>query len=90
MDRVWKQNPNMLIPYYLMFSYLYYEKNISLIEDGEFDDMCKTLLEKLDSLTHMHKHLIKKESLTAGTGYDIKYTNLIKDSAMRLRNTWKN
>ena len=83
-------NPNMLIPYYLMFSYLYYEKNISLIDDAEFDRMCKTLLDKLDTLTHMHKHLIKKESLTAGTGYDIKYTNLIKDSAMRLRNTWKN
>ena len=80
----------MLIPYYLMFSYLYYEKNISLIDDAEFDGMCKTLLDKLDTLTHMHKHLIKKESLTAGTGYDIKYTNLIKDSAMRLRNTWKN
>ncbi len=79
----------MLIPYYLMFSYLYYEKNISLIEDGEFDDMCKTLLEKLDSLTHMHKHLVKKESLTAGTGYDIKYTNLIKDSALKLKEIWK-
>mgnify|MGYP001356454329 FL=1 len=89
MNRVWKQNPNMLIPYYLMFSYLYYEKNISLIEDGEFDDMCKTLLEKLDSLTHMHKHLVKKESLTAGTGYDIKYTNLIKDSALKLKEIWK-
>ena len=90
MPRIWEQNENMLIPYYLMFSYLYYEKNISLIDDAEFDAMCKTLLEKLDTLTHMHKHLIKKESLTAGTGYDIKYTNLIKDSAMRLRNTWKN
>ena len=90
MPRIWEQNENMLIPYYLMFSYLYYEKNISLIDDAEFDGMCKTLLDKLDILTHMHKHLIKKESLTAGTGYDIKYTNLIKDSAMRLRNTWKN
>ena len=89
MNRVWKQNPNMLIPYYLMFSYLYYEKNISLIEDGEFDDMCKTLLEKLDSLTHMHNHLVKKESLIAGTGYDIKYTNLIKDSAIKLKEIWK-
>ncbi len=89
MPRIWEQNENMLIPYYLMFSYLYYEKNISLIDDAEFDRMCKTLLDKLDTLTHMHKHLIKKESLTAGTGYDIKYTNLIKDSAMRLRNTWK-
>ncbi len=90
MPRIWEQNENMLIPYYLMFSYLYYEKNISLIDDAEFDGMCKTLLDKLDTLTHMHKHLVKKESLTAGTGYDIKYTNLIKDSAMRLRNTWKN
>ena len=89
MPRIWEINPNMLIPYYLMFSYLYYEKNISLIDDAEFDGMCKTLLDKLDTLTHMHKHLIKKESLTAGTGYDIKYTNVIIDSAERLRNTWK-
>ena len=89
MPRIWEQNENMLIPYYLMFSYLYYEKNISLIDDAEFDAMCKTLLEKLDTLTHMHKHLVKKESLTAGTGYDIKYTNLIKDSAIKLKDIWK-
>ena len=31
--RVWEKNPNMLVPYYLMLSYLYYEKNVSLIED---------------------------------------------------------
>ena len=80
MPRIWEQNENMLIPYYLMFSYLYYEKNISLIDDAEFDQMCKTLLDKLDTLTHMHKHLVKKD-----VGYDIKYTNLIKDSAMRLK-----
>ena len=89
MPRIWEQNENMLIPYYLMFSYLYYEKNISLIDDAEFDAMCKTLLKKLDTLTHMHKHLVKKESLTAGTGYDIKYTNLIKDSAIKLKDIWK-
>ena len=54
MPRIWETNPNMLIPYYLMFSYLYYEKNISLVDDGEFDAMCKTLLEKLDlSLIHI-------------------------------------
>ncbi len=89
MPRIWEQNENMLIPYYLMFSYLYYEKNISLIDDAEFDEMCKTLLEKLDGLTHMHKHLVKKENLTAGTGYDIKYTNMIKDSAMELQRVWR-
>ena len=79
----------MLIPYYLMFSYLYYEKNISLIDDTEYDSLCKTLLEKFDNLKHFHKHLVKKESLTAGTGYDIKYTNLIKDSALKLKEIWK-
>ena len=82
--RIWETNPNMLIPYYLMFSYLYYKKDISLIDDTEFDLLCKNLLEKYDSLKHMHKHLVNKESLTAGTGYDIKYTNMIKSSAMRL------
>ena len=31
-----------------MFSYLYYEKNISLIDDSEFDKLCKTLHDKFD------------------------------------------
>ena len=83
--RIWDKNPNMLIPYYLMFSYLYYEKNITLIDDTEFDQMCKTLLDKYDELKHMHKHLVKKESLTAGTGYDIVYNNRIVSAAMALK-----
>ena len=87
--RVWEKNPNMLVPYYLMFSYLYYEKDVSLIEDTEFDKLCQTLLEKYDNVEHMHKHLVSKESLTAGTGYDIVYTNMIKDSAMKLKESWK-
>ena len=87
--RVWEKNPNMLVPYYLMFSYLYYEKDVSLIEDTEFDKLCQTLREKYDSVEHMHKHLVSKESLTAGTGYDIVYTNMIKDSAMKLKESWK-
>ena len=87
--RVWEKNPNMLVPYYLMLSYLYYKKNISLIEDTEFDNLCQTLLEKYDSVEHMHKHLVSKESLTAGTGYDIVYTNMIKNSAMQLKESWK-
>ena len=87
--RVWEKNPNMLVQYYLMLSYLYYEQNVSLIDDAEFDKLCKTLLEKLDNLNHMHKHLVSKEALTAGTGYDIVYTNMIKDSAMKLKESWK-
>lgn len=86
--RIWDKNPNMLIPYYLMFSYLYYEKNVSLIDDGEFDTMCKNLLEKYDDLEHMHKHLVSKGDLTAGTGYGIKYTELIINGANKLEEVW--
>lgn len=82
--RIWEKNANMMVPYYLMLSYLYYEKNISLIEDTEFDQLCKNLLEKFDEVKHMHKHLIDKTSLEAGTGYDLKYTNMIKGAAMEL------
>ena len=87
--RIWDKNPNMLIPYYLMFSYLYYEKDIVLIDDGEFDQMCKNLYDKYDDLEHMHKNLVSKSDLTAGTGYGIKYTNIIKESAMKLQKAWR-
>ena len=87
--RIWDKNPNMLIPYYLMFSYLYYEKDIILIDDGEFDQMCKNLYDKYDDLEHMHKNLVSKGDLTAGTGYGIKYTNIIKESAMKLQKAWR-
>ena len=75
----------MLVPYYLMLSYLYYEKNDPLIDDGEFDKLCKTLLDKFDSIKHMHKSLINKSALAAGTGYDLKYTSMIIGAAEALR-----
>ena len=59
--KVWDKNPNMLVPYYLMFSYLYYKQNISLIDDAEYDTLCKTLLDKFDDIKHFHKHLINKD-----------------------------
>ena len=82
--RIWDQNANMMVPYYLMLSYLYYEKDITLIPDTEFDALCKKLLEKFDEVKHQHKHLIDKSDLKAGTGYSLKYTNLIKGAAMAL------
>ena len=33
--KVWDKNPNMLVPYYLMFSYLYYKQNISSNRQGD-------------------------------------------------------
>ena len=76
-----RDNRNMLIPYYLMLSYLYYVKNESLIDDTEFDIMCKDILNEWDDLTHWHKPLLKKANLEAGTGYDTKYPHRVGSAA---------
>ena len=73
---------NMLVPYYLMSCYLYYEKNVQVLSDQEFDTVCKRLLDEWDSVQHFHKHLITKQDLVAGTGYALKYNNRIKNGAL--------
>ena len=68
-----KNNINLLVPSYLIHSYLYYVQHTSIIEDEDFDRLCKTLHDEYDNITHHHKHLIDKESLLAGTGYAVEY-----------------
>jgi NAD-dependent DNA ligase len=78
-------NPNMLVPYYLMFSYAYYKENESLISDSEYDQICQDLITNWDNITHWHKPLLSLESLKAGTGYDIaKYPNRVVSAALSL------
>jgi len=78
-------NPNMLVPYYLMFSYAYYKENESLIPDSEYDQICRDLITNWDNITHWHKPLLNLESLKAGTGYDIaKYPNRVVSAALSL------
>ena len=74
-------SPNRCVAYYMMSSYLYYDQDKHVISDGLFDQMCKKKLSNWDDITHPHKKLIDKESLEAGTGYYIKYTNMIKGAA---------
>jgi len=77
-------NKNMLVPYYLMFSYAYYQENESLIEDAEYDQICQDLITNWNDITHWHKPLIKLESLKAGTGYDIRYPERVVNAALAL------
>tara|TARA_R100001460_G_scaffold25725_5_gene51838 strand:+ start:2083 stop:2343 length:261 start_codon:yes stop_codon:yes gene_type:complete len=72
---------NRLVPFYLMSSYLYYKEDRQVLTDGDFDRLAKRLLDNWDSVEHMHKHLISKEDLQAGTGYAIKYTQRIINAA---------
>ena len=77
-------NKNMLVPYYLMFSYAYYQENESLIEDAEYDQICQDLITNWNNITHWHKPLLSLESLKAGTGYDIKYPPRVVGAAITL------
>ena len=77
-------NKNMLVPYYLMFSYAYYQENESLIEDAEYDQICQDLITNWNDITHWHKPLLNLESLKAGTGYDIKYPDRVIYAALAL------
>ena len=75
-------NKNMLVPYYLMFSYAYYQENESLVSDAEYDQICKDLITNWSEITHWHKPLIKLESLKAGTGYDIRYPERVVNGCL--------
>ena len=52
---------------YLMCAYAYYELDKPLIEDFEFDALAKQILDNWDNIEHMHKHLLTKDMLVAGT-----------------------
>lgn len=72
---------NRLVPFYLMSSYLYYKEDRQVLTDEDFDRLAKRLLDNWDKVEHMHKHLISKEDLQAGTGYAIQYTQRIINAA---------
>lgn len=70
---------------YLMASYLYYYRPDlpPLMSDAEFDSLCVGLLRDWDSIEHVHKYLLDKDSLAVGTGYGIReYPSIVKNAAV--------
>lgn len=62
-------NPNMLVPHYLMASYLYYELDLTVISDELYNEICVRL--QTEKVSHMHSHLVDPEALIAGTAYHL-------------------
>ena len=69
---------------YLVCSYAYYVEDKPLISDAEFDELSKWLRYNYDSVDHMHKHLVTKGDLEAGT-YLGKYPNMVKGAVKSYR-----
>jgi len=63
--------------------------NDPIIEDIEYDELCRELKEKWDNVEHYHKHLIDKQSLGAGTGYELQYNKRIERASLALLNKSK-
>ena len=61
--------PDCIVAWWLVTSYLYYVRDISLITDGYYDELCRELAARWDAIEHPHKHLIERRALGAGTGF---------------------
>ena len=69
-----------------MCAYAYYVEDDALITDAEFDELGKWLLKNYDSVEHMHKHLVTKDDLNAGT-YLGKYPSMVAGAVRSYRVT---
>lgn len=77
---------NRLVPYYLMSSYLYYELDeITPITDSEYDILCKRLYDEWENITHVHKGLVRKDALLAGSGFYLsgRYPLIVQSAAIQ-------
>tara|TARA_Y100000389_G_C17268212_1_gene416560 strand:- start:376 stop:621 length:246 start_codon:yes stop_codon:yes gene_type:complete len=64
---------------YLMCAFAYYQLDTNLIPDSEFDQLAKDILANYDNIEHMHKHLVTKKDLDAGT-YLGEYPTIVRSA----------
>jgi hypothetical protein len=87
-------NINKYISEYLIYSYLYYIKNESLISDQEFDKITVVLKdnwELVENSNHPHKYLLNYNSICGSTGFDLKgkYPTIVKMTANMMINQYE-
>jgi hypothetical protein len=63
---------NKSVEWYLMTSYLYYIRDVSLILDHHYDKLCKFMYDNWKHIKHKYKSYILKEALVSGTGFYLK------------------
>ena len=77
-------NKNMMVPWYLMASYAYYEEDDPLISDSLFDRIADKLLESWEEIEHKHKQFLNRDMLLAAT-YIGEYPSLVKGAVEQVR-----
>ena len=74
--------PNQLVSWFLISSYAYYEISEPIMSDSTFDLLVERMKTHWEEIDHYHKYLITQSHLDAGTGYDIKFPEIVKYSTM--------
>ena len=69
---------------YLMCAYAYYVEDEPILEDVMFDRLAKKLLKVFDDVEHVHKELLTKDMLEAGT-YLGEYPSLVQGAVRDIR-----
>jgi len=71
---------NLLVPYYLMMAYRYYEKDDPIVSDNLFDSTAKKLLSEWENISHYHKEYLNTDMLEAGT-YIGEYPSIVSGAS---------
>lgn len=83
-------NPNLMIPWFLMASYAYEVCDASIISDGMYDRLSTEMFKNFPSLTHRHKGLIEyAPGQTKGSSLCVnmrKVPLIVRDAAHNLMN----
>ncbi len=74
--------PNLLVPHFLMHSWLYYVKDQPLVSDACFEEIVKGLESRWEQIAHVHKKLIDPGLLK--TGFYLSYPDRVKHAAVAL------
>jgi hypothetical protein len=80
-------NPNMMVPWYLMASYAYYEEDAPILSDSMFDKLAKKLIDNWDTIEHQHKERLNLDMLYAGT-YIGEYPSRVEGGLQQLREVY--
>lgn len=85
-DKLVTENPNLLVPWYLILSYAYYIMNETIVSDYLYDQICLRLKDAIEtfSIDHRHMHLCDISRLEEGTAFHLteeEYPRIAESSA---------
>lgn len=79
--------PNAVVSWWLMASYAYYVHDESMLSDGLYDEMARSMLARWDQIVHPHKHLIEPGDLEQGSLYRLApadYPSMVRGAVAHL------